>query len=284
MGRTLTYPKRSSNTVNRYKHRGMYKHCMESDSITDKRLLATYDLGAIHSIINASQVLHVSFNPGPEDPFPTILPMIGQMGSFEYPSSGIDEPLDCYLHGYVSSRIMNLARNSEGDGLPICVAASKVDGIILSLTPNSHSYNYRSVVLHGYAKLVTDDEEKLWAMKLITNSVVADRWDNSRVPPDKAEMSSTVILKVKVVDGSGKIRDGSVSDERKDKDNNEVTGRIWTGVVPVWETFGQPVPSAENKITEVPEHITSFIANKNAQNRALAEGAIKVDLPPEEQH
>ncbi|KAJ5722721.1 hypothetical protein N7488_000756 [Penicillium malachiteum] len=267
MGRTLTYPKGKANTVNRYKHR------------------ATYDLGAIHSIVNASQVLHVSFNPGPDDPFPTILPMIGQMGSFDYPSSGIDEPQECYLHGYVSSRIMNLARNSEaGEGLPICIATSKVDGIILSLTPNSHSYNYRSVVLHGYAKLVTSEEEKLWAMKLITNSVVTDRWDNSRVPPDRAEISSTVILKVTVVDGSGKIRDGGVSDERKDTGNEEVTNRIWTGVVPVWEKFGDPIPSDNNKISEVPEHITSFIAKNNEKNRDYAQRAVHVTLPAEEQH
>ena len=112
-------------------------------------------MGAIHSIVNSTQVLHVSFNPGPEDPFPAIIPMIGQMGSFDYPSADINEPLDCYLHGYVSSRIMNLARESQR-GLPICVAASKVDGLILSLTPNSHSYNYRSAILHGYASVVTN--------------------------------------------------------------------------------------------------------------------------------
>ncbi|KAL3443652.1 hypothetical protein BJX65DRAFT_284889 [Aspergillus insuetus] len=266
MGKTLLYPKRDSNTVNRYKHR------------------ATYDLGAIHSIINSSQVLHVSFNPGPSDPFPAILPMIGQMGSFDYPSAGIDEPLDCYLHGYVSSRIMNLARASEGEGLPICVAASKVDGLILSLTPNSHSYNYRSAVLHGYATLVTDEAEKLWAMELVTNSVLSDRWRHSRVPPDKAEMSSTVILKVKVVDGSGKIRDGGVSDEKKDKDNQEVTDRVWTGVVPVWETFGEPIPDPLNKVETVPEYISSYIASQNERNRSYAASAIGIPLPKEEQH
>ncbi|OJJ43976.1 hypothetical protein ASPZODRAFT_122061 [Penicilliopsis zonata CBS 506.65] len=266
MGRTLTYSKHSANTVNRYKHR------------------ATYDLGAIHSIINSSQVLHVSFHPGPADAFPAILPLIGQMGSFEYPSAGIDEPLDCYLHGYVSSRIMNLARASEGEGLPICVAASRVDGLVLSLTPNSHNYNYRSAILHGYANLVTDEQEKLWAMQLITNSVVTDRWNNSRVPPDGAEMASTVILKVRVVDGSGKIRDGGVTDERKDKNNDQLTGRIWTGVIPVWETFGEPVPSAENRVADTPEHVSSFVAKMNERNRTYAENAIKVALPPEEQH
>lgn len=209
--------------------------------------------------------------------------MIGQMGSFDYPSADIDEPLDCYLHGYVSSRIMNLARAPE-DGLPVCVAASKVDGLVLSLTPNSHSYNYRSAILHGYAKPVMDEDEKIWAMRLMTNSVVTNRWENSRVPPDSAEMSSTVILKVRVVDGSGKIRDGGASDERKDTENAEVTGRVWTGVVPVWETFGQPVPNPGNRVSTVPDHITSFIHGKNEQNRAYAERAVKVELPVEEQH
>lgn len=211
--------------------------------------------------------------------------MIGQMGSFEFPSASIDEPLECYLHGYVSSRIMKLARNcNEGEGLPICVATSKVDGLILSLTPNSHSYNYRSAILHGYASLVTDEKEKLWAMKLITNSVLEDRWDHSRAPPDSAEMQSTVILKVKIMDGSGKIRDGGVSDERKDYSNEDVTNNVWTGVIPVWETFGTPIPSGDSKVAAVPEYISSYVAKKNSQNKALAEGAVKVQLPPEEQH
>lgn len=210
--------------------------------------------------------------------------MIGQMGSFEYPSAGIEEPLDCYLHGYVSSRIMNLARATEGEGLPICVAATKVDGVILSLTPNSHSYNFRSAILHGYASLVTDEKEKLYAMELITNSVVPNRWENTRIPPDGAEMSSTTILRVKVVDGSGKIRDGGVSDERKDKDNAEVTGNTWTGVVPIWEAYGEPIPSESNKIKEVPEHVRSHIDRCNKNNPEYALNAVGVPLPKEEDH
>ena len=79
---------------------------------------------------------------------------------------------------------------------------------MLSLTPNSHSYNYRSAVLHGVATLVTDTAEKLWAMELITNSVCPGRYQNSRVPPDAAEMSSTQIMRMKVDSGSAKVREG----------------------------------------------------------------------------
>ncbi|KAK2781932.1 hypothetical protein FQN53_000275 [Emmonsiellopsis sp. PD_33] len=272
MGKSLVYPKRTSNTVNRYKHR------------------ATYDLGPIHTIINEAHVLHVSFSPGPEDPFPAIIPMIGAMGSFEYPSADLDEPLDCYLHGYVSSRIMNLARaaatNGEesSKGLPLCISAANLDGLILSLSPNSHSYNYRSAILHGYASLVTDEAEKHYAMKLVTNKVLTDRWDHTRVPPNAAEMSSTTILKVTIVDGSGKIRDGGVSDEKKDREDEEITGRVWTGVVPAWQTFGEPVSAEGNRVEEIPAHVREYVKETNEKNKAYAYKAIGVELPKEEQH
>lgn len=120
-------------------------------------------------------------------------------------------------------------------------------------------------------------------MELLTNSVVPNRWANTRVPPDGAEMSSTVILKVKVVNGSGKIRDGGVSDERKDKDNEEITSRVWTGVVPVWQTYGEPVPSPSNRVKEVPEHIKSYVTSTNEQNRAYATNAVKGESPLKEQ-
>jgi len=246
-------------------------------------ILATYDVAAIHSIINLSQVLHVSFSPGPEDPFPATIPMIGQMGSFEYPSADLGEPLDCYIHGYVSVRMANLARKSE-EGLPVCISATKVDGLVLALTPYNHSYNYRSAILHGYAKLVTDEEEKMWAMKLITDSVVPNRWDNSRTPPDKGELASTSILKVKIVAGSGKIRDGSASDEKKDYQNDKLTDRIWTGVVPVYEVLGDPVANPDNKVKAVPGYIKSYIDGYSEKSKKYALDAVKVTLPKEEQH
>lgn len=116
--------------------------------------------------------------------------MIGVMGSFEYPSADLNEPLDCYLHGYVSARLMRQARDFD-KGVPVTIAATKVDGLVPSLTPNSHSMNYRSAVLQGYAKPVEKVEEKLWAMEKITNKVVTQRWENTKSPPDGAEMSST---------------------------------------------------------------------------------------------
>ena len=199
--------------------------------------------------------------------------MIGTMGSFEHPSSDLNEPQDCYLHGYVSSGIMKQARKDGGMGLPITIAATKVDGIVLSLTPNSHSYNYRSAVLFGYGTLVENPDEKLWAMQHVTNSVMADRWENARSPPDGAEMASTTILKVKVVNGSGKIRDGGPGDEKKDTERMDVIERVWTGVVPMWETAGSPVPGGAGRVKQVPEHVLNFRSELNEMNEEYANTA-----------
>lgn len=200
--------------------------------------------------------------------------MIGVMGSYEYPSASIDEPLDCYLHGYVSSRIMRLAGNSE-KGLPVCIAATIVEGLVLSLTPNSHSYNYRSAVLQGYAKPVETPSEKVWAMEQITNKVVEQRWQHTRTPPDNVEMQSTMILRVKIETGSAKIRHGMPHDEAKDENREDVTSTVWTGVVPVYETLGAPVASASNKVKAVPEYLQTYVESSTASNKQDALEAMK---------
>jgi nitroimidazol reductase NimA-like FMN-containing flavoprotein (pyridoxamine 5'-phosphate oxidase superfamily) len=193
------------------------------------------------------------------------------------PSAGIDEPLDCYIHGYVSSRIMNLARVAP-EGLPVCIAATKVDGFVLSLTPKTHDVNFRSAMLYGYAKPVEEVAEKLYAMQLITNKVIPDRWAQSRTPPDGAEMQSTTILKITIVNGSGKVSASNAHDEAKDDTRTELLDRIWTGVVPVYETYGEPVPSGYNRIEKVPTNIADHIVETNETNEKYAIRAAQVEV------
>ncbi|KAI2628647.1 hypothetical protein GGR54DRAFT_588142 [Hypoxylon sp. NC1633] len=263
----LEYPTKPYSKVNRYDSR------------------ASYALETIHQIVNTCPILHVSFTV-PSSPFPTILPMIGQMGSFARPSADTGDVLELYLHGYVSSRIMNLSRNAKGgsadsaageeEGLPICVAASHVDGLVLSLTPNSHSYNYRSAALFGHASVVEDVEEKLYAMELITNSVVRDRYRHTRVPPTRAEMQSTSVLRVRIAAGSAKLRTGFPSDDKADRDDSELVDRVWTGVVPVHLTLGEPVPGPYNRVQEVPAYLQEFRTDFNRDSRdAAVEAATK---------
>ncbi|EFY91295.1 hypothetical protein J3458_000466 [Metarhizium acridum] len=248
MGRyELEYPKDATNLVKRKGERGIYA------------------LEKIHSLINSSQLIHVSFNV-PNSPFPVTLPMIGQMGSFDRPSADLGDPLDLYIHGYVSSRLFNLGRSAGEEGMPVSCAVSHVDGLILALTAFNHSYNYRSALLFGHATLVEDQEEKLYAMELITNSVVPDRWKNSRLPPTNAEMQSTSILKVKIASGSAKYRDGGVSDDKHDLENEDALDTVWTGVVPIYSTMGEPIPGPYNRVG-LPAYAKGFFEEFSARNK-----------------
>jgi len=156
-------------------------------------------------------------------------------------------------------------------GLPVTIAASHVDGFVLALTPNAHSYNYRSATLFGHATVVTDPEEKLYAMELMTNGVVPGRWRNSRVPPSGKELASTAVLRVRVRSGSAKLRAGSCSDDACDLEDEGVVGRVWAGVVPVYQVVGEPVAAPYNRVAEVPEYVGEFVeeGNKVAKERAV---------------
>lgn len=235
--------------------------------------LGKYDFVTVHDIVNSTNVVHVSFVPEPEDPFPIVLPMIGQMGSFAEPkSTELSQPLELYLHGSISSRIMKLSQDSVArgeDGLAVCVAATKVDGLVLAHTPFHHSYNFRSAVIHGHAKVVEDLEEKMYALKLITNKVVPQRWGNTRIPPNKTEMHSTHVLRVRISSGSAKVRWGIPNADRGDLKNTEVLRKYWSGVVPVWETYGEPISGPDNK-AKTPNHVTEFVKMTNDVNKRTA--------------
>ncbi|KAJ6000859.1 flavin-nucleotide-binding protein [Penicillium waksmanii] len=231
-----SYPLQARNTVRRHRER------------------AKYDFETVHSIVNASPILHVSFlptNPA-DDPFPTTLPMIGYLGSFDGPSTGA---LDLYLHGHSASRVMRLAGNLGHEGIPVCVAATLI-------------------VMHGYASVVTAEAEKDLALRLITDGLVPGCWDNSRVPPTRAENVSTSVLRVHVASANGKISQGGPSDDRKDLQDDEVTGRVWTGTLPVWEFVGTPIPSITNKVAQVPDYVVQWRQNHNAENESYAREAI----------
>lgn len=209
--------------------------------------------------------------------------MIGQIGTYIPSSSGPDSPdppsPHLYLHTSTASRLATLTQSHSPPGLPLCIAATRLAGLVLSLTPYTHNYNYSSAVLQGTASLVSSDAEKLFAMELITNSVVPDRWSNTRVPPTNAEMTSTAIIKMRIDTASGKVREGGPEDERWDMKREDVLDAVWTGVVPVYERLGTPVPGPYNRVAKVPEHVGVWVGEENERReRGVVEGARKA--PP----
>ena len=248
---------------------------------TDRYILGAYDYATIHPLINTAPILHVSFTD-PTTPFPVTLPMIGSTGNFSDPSADPNTSAqDIYLHGHISSRLMRKGKDSssteeggEDEGLPITVSATHMDGLVLALSAFHHSMNYRSAVCYGYATLVTDPEETIYAMTQITNSILPNRWENTRLPPFPAEVKSTGILRVRVVSASAKVRTGGPSEDRKDLKDEELRARVWTGVVPSWRVWGELVPAEECRVQGVPGDIEAWRVKENEEGKVGAYEAI----------
>lgn len=86
-------------------------------------------------------------------------------------------------------------------------------------------------------------------------------------------MASTTILKVKIINGSGKIRMGGPGDEKKDTEREDLLERVWTGVVPMWETVGDPISGGYGRVEDVPAHVQAFRDDTNKVNENYAKTA-----------
>lgn len=135
-------------------------------------------------------------------------------------------------------------------------------------------------MLFGYASVVDELDEKLYAMEVITNGIIPDRWRHTRHPPNAAEMQSTSILRVRITAGSGKVRTGTADlDNKKDLEDADLRSRVWTGVIPMYTTLGEPVPRGDNLVAELPQHLKDFIKDSNEEARAYAFDAIDIEAP-----
>lgn len=154
-----------------------------------------------------------------------------------------------YLHG--STGAGNLREASTG--VDVCVTVTILDGIVYARSLNNHSMNFRSAVVHGRARLVTDDAERLHGLRVLTDHLSPGSWEHAREPNAK-ELASVVVLSLDLAEASVKVRDGEPGEEPQDMEGNSA----WAGVLPVRTVFGEPEP-AEYVPSEqpVPEHVTA---------------------------
>lgn len=242
-----------------------------------------YEYNQVHPIIDEAPILHVAFQGSPDQDdfsFPVILPMIGCTGVFNEDNEEQNGRRSVYLHGYVSSRILRLSRNaseSNGDGpsgIPVCVSATLMDGIVLALTPNHSSCNYRSAIVYGHAEVVTDEKERLWALELMTDNLVPDRWRHTRYP-NKAELQSTGVLRVDIQSASAKVRAGTTGEAKEDLKNETMRKEVWAGVIPCRVAYGEPVPAPTNLVTAVPNYIEDWVSSWNQESEEYSIGAAR---------
>jgi len=119
-----------------------------------------------------------------------------------------------------------MLRSFDG-GVPVCVTVSLIDGLVLARSAFHHSMNYRSVVVLGTARAVTDLAEKLLALRAIVDHVVAGRWNEVREPTEN-EMKATLVVSVPLQEASAKVRTGPPIDDEED-----YALPCWAGVIPL---------------------------------------------------
>lgn len=154
-----------------------------------------------------------------------------------------------YLHGSTGSRPM---RNA-GEGLPVCVTVTLVDGLVLARSALHHSLVYRSVIVLGDAHLVDDPAEKSRALATLLDHIAPGRAADCRAP-NARELAATAVLALDLVEVSAKVRDGGPVDEPEDH-----ALAHWAGVVPLRLTAGAPIPAEDlDPATPAPDYLTSY--------------------------
>lgn len=132
-----------------------------------------------------------------------------------------------YVHGSTG------ARSLRPDG-QICVTVTHLDGIVLARSVFHHSVNYRCAMVYGTPRLVTDPDERLAALRAITEQLAPGQWDVAR-PPNRKELAATAVLALPLAEASVKIRTGPPKDDEED-----LGLPVWAGVHPVHTVFGAP--------------------------------------------
>jgi len=181
----------------------------EKTKVRRKPERGSYDRELIYSILDEAFVCHVAFI---SDGLPIVVPT-------NYVRVG-DK---LFLHGSTASRLMK----TLASGAPFCLSVTLLDGIVCAPSATGHSVNYRSVVVMGKAEPVEGEPAKLAAMRDFVEYVIRGRWATVRLPTEQ-ELKGTMVVSVRLVEASAKVRTGFAVN-----DDEDYAVPAWTGVIPM---------------------------------------------------
>lgn len=181
----------------------------KQNKVRQLREKAAYDRATVHRILDAGMLAHVAFV---EHGQPVVVPML---------FGREDETV--FVHGARKARVIRLL---EGTGTA-CLNVTLVDGLVYARSAFNSSMNYRSVTIFGSARLVEDHDEKLHALRVITERTLPGRWDEVRAPLEK-EVKMTGVIAIDIESASAKVAAGMPQDEPED-----YATPIWAGVLPL---------------------------------------------------
>lgn len=153
-----------------------------------------------------------------------------------------------YWHGSSASQMLRATQEAD-----VCINVSIIDGFVMARSGFNHSTNYRSVMMFGKARKVTDPDEKEASLKTFVDGLFPGRWDTLRAP-DTQEMKATTVLTMPISEASAKARKGPPVDEKDDYNLP-----VWGGVIPVKFQFMEPESDGRNLDgVSIPDHVRDF--------------------------
>jgi len=192
-----------------------------------------YDRDGMRAILRAGFVCHLGVIV---DDYPMVVPTV----------YGLDSTGDTlYLHGSVASRSL------RGRAQTVCVTVTHVDGLVLARSVFEHGVNYRSVMIYAVPRVIADADEKLIALRHLSDHAAPGQWGYARRPSRK-ELAATTLLAMSLDEVSVKVSSGPPDDG----DGPDAALGLWAGELPLRTTWGEPMPdpALRGGIT-VPDHI-----------------------------
>jgi nitroimidazol reductase NimA-like FMN-containing flavoprotein (pyridoxamine 5'-phosphate oxidase superfamily) len=186
----------------------------KTNKVRQLREKAAYDKDSVYQVLDAGLVAHVAFV---QDDSPVVVPMI---------YGRIEDTI--YLHGARKARVIKLLEKTSR----ACLNVTLLDGIVLARSAFNSSMQYRSVTLFGTPQIITGNDEKLRAMRVISEHSMPGRWDELRDAHER-EVKMTGVIQLDIETASAKISANGAEDEDEDYDIP-----VWAGVLPITTSIG----------------------------------------------
>jgi nitroimidazol reductase NimA-like FMN-containing flavoprotein (pyridoxamine 5'-phosphate oxidase superfamily) len=193
-----------------------------------------YDRQTVNAILDEALVCHLAFvREGQPYALPTIYGRDGDR---------------LLVHGAQASRMLCTVAKD----VSVCFTTTLIDGLVLARSARMHSVNYRSVVILGIAKEITDPRKKSDALRCIMEHVMPGRWQDV-LQPTESELKETGVLEIPITEGSAKLRTGPPLPSVRDSDI-----RVWSGQVPLRTIALNPVPDTDESIS-IPPYLNEYL-------------------------
>jgi nitroimidazol reductase NimA-like FMN-containing flavoprotein (pyridoxamine 5'-phosphate oxidase superfamily) len=188
----------------------------------------SYDPAVVFAILDAGLVAHVAF--------------LHEGHPFVIPTTYVRKDRELMIHGAAASRMLEIGAS----GAPVSACVTLLDGVVYARSAFHHSLNYRSVVLLGHARDVTDEAEKRAFLDALVERLAPGRGALVRAPSPK-ELHATRVLALPIDEVSAKVRTGGPIDDPEDH-----AVPVWAGQLPVGLRAMSHIPT--------PDHAPQFAA------------------------